>query len=81
VARQLVRWLEDTAFTAGTFIIGLELRATNEGAFAFYQSLGYRELGRVNGYYQGIETAIRMARDLRTGTVPGGTTASPPEPI
>ena len=50
------------------FIIGLELRATNEAAFAFYSALGYRELGRVPGYYQGVEPAIRMARDVRTGT-------------
>ena len=29
------------------------------------------ELGRVPGYYQGVEPAIRMARDVRTnGTVP-----------
>ena len=72
VARRLMTWLEETAFTAGTFIIGLELRATNESAFAFYAALGYRELGRVPGYYQGVEPAIRMARDVRTanGTVP-----------
>ena len=72
VARRLMAWLEETAFTAGTFIIGLELRATNEAAFAFYSALGYRELGRVPGYYQGVEPAIRMARDVRTGngTVP-----------
>jgi [ribosomal protein S18]-alanine N-acetyltransferase len=68
IARRLMTWLEETAFTAGTFIIGLELRATNEAAFAFYSVLGYRELGRVPGYYQGIEPAIRMARDVRTGT-------------
>lgn len=73
VARRLMTWLEETAFTAGTFIIGLELRANNEGAFAFYSALGYRELGRVPGYYQGVEPAIRMARDVRTasGTMPG----------
>ena len=73
VARRLMTWLEETAFTAGTFIIGLELRATNEAAVAFYSALGYRELGRVPGYYQGVEPAIRMARDVRTtanGTVP-----------
>lgn len=70
VARRLMTWLEETAFTAGTFIIGLELRATNEAAFAFYAALGYRELGRVPGYYQGVEPAIRMARDVRTGTTP-----------
>ena len=68
VARRLMAWLEETAFTAGTFIIGLELRATNNAALAFYSALGYRELGRVPGYYQGIESAIRMARDVRTGT-------------
>ena len=38
------------------------MRATNDAAFAFYSTLGYRELGRVPGYYQGIEPAIRMAR-------------------
>jgi ribosomal-protein-alanine N-acetyltransferase len=73
VARMLMTWLEDTALTAGTFIIGLELRATNQTALAFYAALGYHELGRVSGYYQGIEHAIRMARDVRTGrdAVPG----------
>ena len=70
VARRLMEWLEDTALTAGTFIIGLELRATNQAAFAFYSALGYRELGRVAGYYQGIEHAIRMARDVRTARDP-----------
>jgi [ribosomal protein S18]-alanine N-acetyltransferase len=73
IAKRLMTWLEETASTAGTFIIGLELRATNEAAFAFYSALGYRELGRVPGYYQGVEAAIRMARDVRTGrgAVPG----------
>jgi [ribosomal protein S18]-alanine N-acetyltransferase len=79
VARQLMTWLEETALIAGTFIVGLELRATNQAAFAFYASLGYRELGRVSGYYQGIEHAIRMARDVRTGrdAIPGLKQAAP----
>lgn len=65
VARQLIRWLEETAATAGTFVIGLELRASNESALQFYKKLGYRELERVSGYYQGVEPAIRMSRDVR----------------
>lgn len=65
VARALVRWLEETALTAGTFIIGLELRAGNEAARNLYRALGYRELGQIPGYYQGVESAIRMARDVR----------------
>ena len=65
VARALVRWLEETALTAGTFIIGLELRAGNEAARALYHTLGYHELGQIPGYYQGVESAIRMMRDVR----------------
>jgi ribosomal-protein-alanine N-acetyltransferase len=67
----LVRWLEETALTAGTFLIGLELREANAGGRAFYAALGYRELARVSGYYQGVETAIRMQRDLRPAEAPG----------
>jgi ribosomal-protein-alanine N-acetyltransferase len=67
VARRLVRWLEETALIAGTFTIGLELRAGNEAARACYRTLGYREIGEIPGYYQGVESALRMVRDLRAG--------------
>ena len=70
VGRRLVRWLEETALTAGPVIIGLELRAENLGARAFYATLGYRELVRIPGYYQGVEAAIRMQRDLRSPQIP-----------
>jgi ribosomal-protein-alanine N-acetyltransferase len=65
IARALVRWLEETALTAGSFLIGLELRAGNEAARALYHTLGYHELGQIPGYYQGVESAIRMMRDVR----------------
>jgi ribosomal protein S18 acetylase RimI-like enzyme len=65
VGRRLIEWLEETALTAGTFVIGLELRESNEAARAFYRALGYRELGQIAGYYQGVEAAIRMVRDVR----------------
>jgi ribosomal protein S18 acetylase RimI-like enzyme len=64
VGRALLSWLEQSAVVAGTFLIELELRAANVGARAFYEQLGYRETGRVPGYYQQLEDAIRMARDL-----------------
>lgn len=67
IARQLLSWLEETALTAGTFSITLELRATNVEAHTFYASRGYREIGRVTGYYEGVEDAIRMVRDVRIG--------------
>src|SRR5262245_24135010 len=65
IARQLMAWLEITALTAGTFAITLELRATNLAAHAFYSAIGYREIGRVTGYYECAEDAIRMGRDVR----------------
>jgi len=65
IARALLNWLEESARTAGTFLIALELRATSTAAYAFYSALGYRETGRAPRYYQGVEEAIRMARDLR----------------
>ena len=67
LGRALLGWLEESAVVAGTFLIELELRASNTGARAFYEALGYRETGRVPGYYQRVEDAIRMARDLRVG--------------
>jgi ribosomal-protein-alanine N-acetyltransferase len=66
VGRCLLRWLERSAVEAGTFVIGLELRADNAAALAFYHALGYEIVGRVRGYYQGVEDALRMRRDLRT---------------
>jgi ribosomal-protein-alanine N-acetyltransferase len=64
IGRALLRWLEETAVTAGVFHIDLELRSANASAYAFYAALGYREVGRVPAYYQGVEHAIRMTRDL-----------------
>ncbi len=65
VGQRLVRWLEESALTAGTFTVALELRAENHGTRAFYAALGYRELAQIPGYYQGVEAAIRMQRDVR----------------
>ncbi|MFO1456341.1 MAG: GNAT family N-acetyltransferase [Steroidobacteraceae bacterium] len=66
IGRQLVRWLEATALEAGTFEITLEVRASNAGAQAFYHALGYATVGRIDGYYQGRDDALRLRRDLRT---------------
>jgi ribosomal-protein-alanine N-acetyltransferase len=64
IGRQLMEWLEKCAVVGGTFNITLEVRAGNEGAQLFYDRMGYRPLANVPGYYQGIEAAIRMGRDL-----------------
>lgn len=71
LGRALIAWLEESAVVAGTFAIQLELRATNAAAHAFYEAQGYRDIGRVPGYYQRLEDAIRMAKDLSVAPHPG----------
>ena len=69
IARRIVRWLIDSAATAGIASIHVELRARNTSAYAFYCAQGFAETLRIPGYYAGRETAIRMLRMLRH--VPG----------
>jgi ribosomal-protein-alanine N-acetyltransferase len=64
LGRQLMDWLTATAIEAGVFRINLELRTQNDQARAFYESLGFEQLGVVQGYYQGREAALRMSRPL-----------------
>ena len=64
------RWLEEPPLPPGE---------KSEALRQELEGLGYRELGRVPGYYQGVEPAIRMARDVRagSGTIPGLPQISP----
>ena len=64
IGRQLLQWLEKCAVVAGIFRVALEVRAGNEGAHRFYERMGYRKLDQLPGYYQGVEAALRMTRDL-----------------
>jgi ribosomal-protein-alanine N-acetyltransferase len=64
VGRRLLEWLEKCAVVAGIFSVALEVRAGNEGAQLFYKRMGYRTLVQLPGYYQGVEAALRMGRDL-----------------
>ena len=64
LARQLLQWLEKCAVVAGIFSVALEVRADNKEAQSFYERMGYRTVAEVPGYYDGIETALRMSRDL-----------------
>jgi ribosomal protein S18 acetylase RimI-like enzyme len=64
IARQLLEWLEKCAVVAGIFTVALEVRAGNEAAQMFYRRMGYHPLTDLPGYYQGVESARRMERDL-----------------
>lgn len=64
VGCRLLEWLEKCAVAAGTLRVALEVREGNRGAQLFYERMGYRSIARVPGYYQGLEAALRMGRDL-----------------
>lgn len=65
VGRRMLEWLIETALTAGIASVQLELRETNLGARRFYLEQGFGETARIKGYYRGVETAVRMLRDIR----------------
>lgn len=65
IGTQLLEWLEHSALTAGITTITLELRVGNYGARNFYRRLGFKEAAYLPGYYRGMETALRMSRDIR----------------
>jgi ribosomal protein S18 acetylase RimI-like enzyme len=73
VGRQLLEWLEKCALVAGIFNVDLEVRAGNEGAQLFYERMGYHMLANLPGYYQGVEAALRMGRNLSRRPVDHGT--------
>jgi ribosomal-protein-alanine N-acetyltransferase len=72
IGRQLLEWLEHCAVVAGVFNVALEVRAGNEGAQLFYERMGYRPFAHLPGYYQGMEAALRMGRDLSCRPVDHG---------
>jgi len=66
VARRLIEWLVESAVVAGMASIHVELRTSNAAAFAFYRTMGFAPTIRMEGYYRGRESAVRMLRLLRS---------------
>ena len=65
IGRRMMAWLEESALVAGIANIDLELRSNNRVARDFYRALGFTETACIAGYYRGVETALRMSRDIR----------------
>ena len=65
IGRQMIGWLEESALVAGIATVNLELRAGNFAARDFYRALGFADAANIPGYYRGVETALRMSRDIR----------------
>ena len=65
IGTQMMKWLEESALVAGIATINLELRANNHPARDFYRAMGFHDTAYIPGYYRGVETALRMSRDIR----------------
>ena len=65
IACRLIDWLLASARVAGIEAIGLELRADNDAALAFYRRLGFSEIEGVAAYYDDRVAARRMVLRLR----------------
>jgi len=64
MGQRLLEWLEACAVTAGLRMIGVEVRADNPNALAFYQAQGYLPRDQKPGYYRGVLDAVRLAKPL-----------------
>ncbi|MEO7254001.1 MAG: GNAT family N-acetyltransferase [Casimicrobium sp.] len=64
IGSALMAWLETTARTAGINAIALEARSGNTEARAFYQQLGFNEVGVRVSYYRGVEDAVKFEKSL-----------------
>lgn len=67
VATALLAWLEQTLRIAGIATVRVEVRESNRAAQAFYAGLGYEQVDATHRYYQGVETAVHLVKELRAG--------------
>lgn len=62
--RRLIDWLLATADAAGVRRLDLELRADNDEARTFYESMDFKVTGERQRYYEGALSALTMSREL-----------------
>lgn len=55
---------------AGALVLRLEVAVDNDAAIAFYKLLGFRESGRIPGFYMGRLDALTMERELAADRPP-----------
>lgn len=63
IGRILVQHALESARGRGGHLVWLEVRVANREAIQLYESLGFREIARRKGYYDGGEDAIVMQHE------------------
>lgn len=64
IGRALLAGAESAAVRAGADALRLEVRTDNRAAISLYETAGYREIGRREGYYADGSPALRFERRL-----------------
>ena len=70
VGDELVEWLEKIALLGGTTFVYVETHIKDIEAREFYHRLGYKSVQHIPRFYNGKETAIRLAKELRVTSIP-----------
>lgn len=66
IATKLLESLEGRLFASGVRSLSLEVRASNEGAKALYEGLGFAQIGRrPNYYYAPKEDGLILRKELK----------------
>ncbi len=60
IGRRLLRICLDRLRRQGAYAVVLEVRSNNQPAIALYRAEGFQVVRRLNGYYAGGQSAIRM---------------------
>ncbi|MEZ5521958.1 MAG: GNAT family N-acetyltransferase [Dokdonella sp.] len=64
IGSALIVWLEETLRQAGIMRVQVEMRQANRVARAFYARLGFEPVNASRGYYQGVENALHLVKEL-----------------
>lgn len=67
IASQLIEAAEEAGRQSLCAFMRLEVSVNNVSAFTLYKKLGYRDIGRISGYYEDGSDAIRMERRIHAG--------------
>lgn len=70
IGRRLVAEMLKVSGDADAVSLRLEVAVDNDAAIAFYKLLGFRESGRIPGFYMGRLDALTMERDLANSHPP-----------
>lgn len=60
IGQMLMDALLNSSEVAGAVLFRLEVAVDNAGALAFYKRMGFRETGRIRGFYMGKLDALQM---------------------